>query len=211
MSRDRPSVTYQNLFDEVLGSIPLNDIDDTSFLTDEQLVDVKERALVYGYQQALESMDPGVAIKLSALRFPDKERTMFYLFLTTHDPTGALQLNQILSDSKLLEYELRYKFNTLRRVPPGQMSLWNPLEAVPKPPIEERPTTKEIANVIYQQLHGKILTRKQVYACLTDTLFFPTEIDRALKLLKRNGNLSYDGSKLNHRTQINFTPKKDLP
>jgi len=150
-------------------------------------------------------MDPEIAIKLSALRFPDKERTMFYLFLTTHDPTGALQLNQILRDAKLLEYELRFKLYTLRHVPPGQLSLFDPLVSIPKPSIEERPTSDEVASVIYQRLQGKSLTRKQIYANLTDTLFFPLEIDSALKLLKRNGKLSFDGNQLNHRTQIRFT------
>ncbi len=189
---------------DVLGGIPMDDMEDTVFMTDEQLAEAKERAFVYGYQQTLESMDPGIAIKLSALQFPDKDRTMFYLFLTTHDPTGALVLNQILSEARYLEYELRYKFNTLRTIPRGQMSLWDPVQNVPKPLAEERPTIEMIADEIYRRLQGKNLTRKEVYICLADSLFFPPEIDSALKLLKRQGKLLYDGNKLTHRTQMQF-------
>jgi three-Cys-motif partner protein len=189
---------------DVLGGIPLDDMEDTVIMTDEQLAEAKERAFVFGYQQTLESMDPRIAIKLSALQFPDRDRTMFYLFLTTHDPTGALLINQKLYEAKLLEYELRYKFNTLRHIPCGQMSFWDPVQNVPRPPTDERPAIEIIANEIYRRLQGKILTRKGVYICLADSLFFPTEIDSALKLLKRQGRLLYDGSKLTHHTQMQF-------
>jgi three-Cys-motif partner protein len=194
---------------DALGGIPLDDMEDKAFMTDEQLTDAKERVFINGYQQALASMDPGIAIKLSALQFPDKDRTMFYLFLTTHDPTGALALNRILAEAKYLEFELRYKFNTLRNIPRGQMSLWDPVQSIPKPPAEERPTTELVANEIYQQLQGKVLTRKDVYTCLADSLFFTTEIDSALKLLKKQGKLLYDGNKLNHRTEVCFAAKSE--
>jgi three-Cys-motif partner protein len=195
---------------DVLDGIPLDDMEEEEFMTDEQLANAKERAFVYGYQQALSSMDPGVTIKLSALQFPDKERTMFYLFLTTHDPTGALALNQILAEARYLEYELRYKFNTLRNISRGQMSLWDPIQNVPSPPVEERPATEFVANQIHQRLHGKVLTRKEVYICMADSLFFPSEVDSALKLLKRQGKLLFDGSKLTHRTKMCFAVKSDI-
>lgn len=192
---------------DVLGGIPLDDMEDEVFMTDEKLADAKERAFVYGYQQTLASMDPDIAIKLSALQFPDKDRTMFYLFLTTHDPTGALALNQILAEARYLEFELRYKFNTLRSIPRGQMSLWDPVQSVPKPPVEERPATEMIAYEIYQRLQGKVLTRKEVYICVADSLFFPSEIDSALKLLKKQGKLLFDGIQLTHRTEMRFSVK----
>ena len=201
--------TLENIHDhcywrDILDGSPLDDMEITSILTDEQLSEIKERAFVFGYQQTLQSMDPTIAIKLSALRFPLKERTMFYLFLTTHDPTGALKLNQLLHEAKLLEYELRYKVNTLRHIPPGQMSFWDPVQNVPEPPFEDRPSINEIANEIYRRLSGKSLVCKQVYICLIDTLFFPNEIENALKLLKKWGKLEYSDKRLNHRTQINF-------
>jgi three-Cys-motif partner protein len=192
---------------DMIGDIPLDDMEDKVFMTDDQLVKAKERAFVYGYRQTLASMDPGIAIKLSALRFPDKNRTMFYLFLTTHDPTGALALNKILAKARYLEFELRYQYNILRKIPPGQMSLWDPMQSVPKHLPEKRPSTELIADEIYQQFQGKILALKEVYTCLADYLYFPSEIDNALKLLKQQGKLMFDGNKLTHRTEMCFIAK----
>ncbi len=66
-----------------------------------------EGELVDLYHHQLQKVDSTLAIKSVRLRFPDKERTMFYLFLTTHDGTGALRLNQLLDEAQLREYELR--------------------------------------------------------------------------------------------------------
>lgn len=176
-------------FREALDGIPLDDMEDTDLLTDEQLVEKRKKILIESYQQTLRSMDSNVAIKLSALQFPDRDRTMFYLFLTTHDPTGALAINQILYDAKLLEYELKYRYNILRRIPCGQMSLWNPVENIPEQSTEQRPTIDEIANEIFRCLKGQYLTKRQVYMNLIDTLYFPPEIEKALKLLKKQGRV----------------------
>lgn len=189
---------------DVLDGIPLDDMEETEMLTDDQLSEVKERVIAYGYEQVLQSMDPDLAIKLSALRFPDRERTMFYLYLTTHDPTGALQLNRILYEARLLEYELRYKYKALRRIPFGQLSLFEPSTIMPTPPVENRPTNDEIADFIYQNFQGKNFALKEIYTMLTDTHFFPKEIDNALKLLRSKDKVSYVGRKLNHRTHIKF-------
>ena len=192
---------------EVLGGVPLDDMNEKDLMTDEELTEVKERAFVYGYQQTLASMDKTVAIKLSALKFPDKDRTMFYLFLTTYDPTGALALNQILYEAKFLEYELRYKYNTLRQIPRGQMSFWDPVQDVPEPSTEDRPKVEEIADEVYRRMKGRKLTKKDVYKFMTDTLFFPSEIDKALKVLKKQGLVIYNDGKLTHRTDLQFIIK----
>jgi three-Cys-motif partner protein len=68
-----------------------------------------ERELVDEYKNVLQEQDNEVAIKTIRLQFPDMQRTMFYLFLTTHDPTGALALNEILDEAKYTEFELREK------------------------------------------------------------------------------------------------------
>jgi three-Cys-motif partner protein len=188
---------------DILDNISIDGMEANELLTDEQLIEMREKILIDSYQLTLLSMDPAIGIKLSALQFPDKDRTMLYLFLTTHDPTGALSLNKILYDAKLLEYELKYKLNTLRRIPCGQMSLWNPIENIPEQPAELRPAINEIANEIFQCLKGKCLTKKQIYMKLIDTLYFTNEIDKALKLLKRQGMLSYNGS-LTHKTLLQF-------
>ena len=190
---------------EALDGIPPCDMENTDLLTDEQLVEKRKKLLIESYQQALRGMDPNVAIKLSALQFPDKDRTMFYLFLTTHDPTGALAINQILYDAKLLEYELKYRYNILRRIPCGQMSLWNPVENIPEQSSEQRPAIDEIANEIFQCLKGKSLTKRQVYMNLIDSLYFSREVEKALGLLIKQGRVTFNG-KLTHSTQLQFLP-----
>lgn len=189
---------------DILEFVPLDDTEDNSLFTDEQLVEKRERILIESYQQTLRSMDTNIAIKLSALQFPDKDRTMFYLFLTTHDPTGALAINQILFDAKLLEFELKYKYNILRHIPCGQMSLWNPVENIPKHSTEQRPIKVEIANEMYQFLKGKNLSKKQVYMSLIDSPYFPREVDNALLLLKKQERVTFNG-RLTHSTILQFS------
>jgi len=99
-------------------------------INSEQLIEVKEQKFVSAYRDVLHSMDKSLVIKLVNLRFGDKERTMFYLFLTTHDPSGALELNRILYDAKYLELELRYRLNVAKKIAPpeNQMFLIPPEE-----------------------------------------------------------------------------------
>ncbi|MDQ2827900.1 MAG: three-Cys-motif partner protein TcmP, partial [Chloroflexota bacterium] len=67
-----------------------------------------EEELANFYLERLRAADPTLVVKNIRLQFPDKDRTMFYLYLTTHDPTGALALNKILYEAKLTEYELKW-------------------------------------------------------------------------------------------------------
>ena len=194
---------------DMLGDIKLDSLEEKEIMTDEELVEIKEWVFVNEYQKTLASMDPSFAIKLTALQFPDKDRTMFYLFLTTHDPTGALSLNKILFDAKYLELELRYRVNALRSVPPGQMSFWDPIENMLKPTADGRPSIEIVADEILTRLHGKVLNRKEVYFSLVDTIYFPTEINNALKLLIKKGRVLMDGNKLTHRTRLTFSEKQE--
>lgn len=62
--------------------------------------DMMETALVQEYARRLQNADIDLTVKSIPLLFQDKERTMFYLFLTTHDPTGALAINETLYEAK---------------------------------------------------------------------------------------------------------------
>lgn len=55
-----------------------------------------ELELVQLYRDALRSVDPAMAVKLIGLHFPRSARTMMYLYLTTHDADGALEMNRLL-------------------------------------------------------------------------------------------------------------------
>lgn len=163
----------------------------------------KERLLTDAYCLSLHKMDPTIAIKLIALQFPDKARTMFYLFLTTHDPTGALALNEILFKAKLLEYELRYELVYLKQKPKNQLSLLDPVEFLPINPTLIKPNIETISNEIYKLFQGKTLSLKDIYMGLIDTLYFKSDINKSLIILKKQGKLKYNGN-LANRTIIKF-------
>jgi len=189
---------------DVLGYIPIEDVEETTLLTDEQLASVKERAFVRGYRKVLETMDSEIAIKLIALQFPDKARTMFYLFLTTHDPTGALKLNSIIYDAKFREFELRYKHKILKSTPQGQISFLNPEQTLPKIPKEKRPEIETIANEIFEYFRGRKVIKKDILFYLADSLYFIKEVDKALKYLRKQGKVSFEGSHLRIKTELQF-------
>lgn len=178
-------------------------------INSEQLVEVKEQKFVSAYRDVLHSMDKSLVIKLVNLRFGDKERTMFYLFLTTHDPSGALELNRILYDAKYLEYELRYRLNMAKKTAPPQNQMFLiPPEEIKVPEYERvpRPSSEEIESYVFKRFRGQTLSRKDVYYELTHTDYFPSEIDKALRHLRSNGKANFEGS-LSHRTSIEFSTK----
>jgi hypothetical protein len=176
---------------------------------DEVLRQIKEVRLAQDYSKALQEMDSGVAVKSIRLRFPDKERPMFYLFLTTHDPTGALSLNEILANAKYREFELRSRLQIAKRIAPprGQMTLLDvePVVPEPDPALSHRPSTENIAHTLLQRFVGRSMTKKEVYRQLADDEFFPKEVDKALVYLKRNGLVDYDEA-FHHQTVIAFKP-----
>ena len=179
-------------FRDALDGIPMSDMEEGTPFTDEELAEVKEQTFVSAYRDVLRSMDNTLVTKLVNLRFGDKERTMFYLFLTTHDATGALSLNRILRDAKYLEHELRHRLKLAKQTAPrhGQMTLWTivPYEVnIPEPQKAPRPSNEEVGNYIMEKLVGKKLTRKDLYKELANTLYFPEEVDKALRFLRRSG------------------------
>lgn len=174
-------------------------------ITDVQLRNLTERRLVDLYQTTLEKMDSAVVVKSIRLQFPDKDRPMFYLFLTTHNETGALELNKILRDAELWEYELRYIRRSIKKQlpPPGQLPLLPP--AVPEVPTlqNSRPTIQDCANLLVLKFRGKKLSVREIYKKMANEEFFPGEIGRALTLLKKEKKISYSG-KREYNTIIDF-------
>lgn len=153
-----------------------------------------EVALMHCYREALLSADPKLSVKSIDLHFPDRERTMFYLYLTTHDPSGALKMNEILWNAEYQEHELRWKLRDLKQTA-NQPTLWE----LPAPPLVRAPrsTSEEIAVHIKSLLNKKRLTRRNIYAALADESYFALEIDKALRLLKKQGFASFEGSLAN--------------
>jgi three-Cys-motif partner protein len=209
----RQTLLQENDANERFLSESLEEYGDSIVVNPENIIEVKEQKFVSAYRDVLYSMDKSLAIKLVNLRFGDKERTMFYLFLTTHDPSGALELNKILYEAKYLEYELRHRLNTAKKnAPPANQMFLIPPDEIKVPEYEKipRPSVEEIATNILQILQGQKLSRKEVYYALVNTEYFPAEIDKALRLLRRQEKAKFDGD-LGHRTVIRFSKSSKKP
>jgi three-Cys-motif partner protein len=150
-----------------------------------------ESRLVDLYLETLQAQDNDLAIKLVPLLFPDKERTMFYLILTTHDPTGALAVNEILDDAKLQEHDLRIQWkNEKFRVRSGGF-IQPPLFSTAEPVIPQRPSREEIAEHIYKLCRGERIEYREVLKRIVNEPYYHTEIRGAMALLKRQKRIDY--------------------
>jgi three-Cys-motif partner protein len=158
-----------------------------------------EIELIDCYRDTLLLADPTLTVKSVGLRFPDKERTMYYLYLTTHDPNGALAINEIIWEANYLEHELRWKY---KEVIHRKQQL--PLFEMPTPPFQSssRPDVEEIANEIFTRLQDQKLTRREIYRLFAEEHYFATEINKALTQLKRKGKAKYDSKNLTNDSVI---------
>ena len=66
-----------------------------------------------------------------------------------------------------------------------------------------RPTPEEIEEDILKRFVGQTLTRKDVYRELVNTDYFHTEVDQAIRHLRKREMAKFD-AKLNHKTLISF-------
>jgi len=192
--------------DYVLEGIPLDDMEEGSLLTDKQLAEIKERKFVDLYEDVLREMDPKLVIKLIPIKFPSREQTMFYLFLTTHDPTGALTMNEVLYKAKYREHDLRQRYIVAKKsAPPDhQLPLFIYKPEIPKSSSPSRNVkVEDLADLIFLKFTGRTVTRREVYRQMVETYFFPNEIDNALKHLKITSKATFRGN-LVHETIIEF-------
>jgi three-Cys-motif partner protein len=158
-----------------------------------------ELDLMNAYKRSLVSIDRTPTVKSIGLHFPDKNRTMYYLYLTTHDPTGALKMNEVLSEAGYQEFELRWNLMQAKRQTEGQPTLFD----VPAPQLQAPPRapSEEIEKHILALLGGRTLTRRDIYSAFADEPYFATEIDKALRNLRRRKKAFFEGD-LRHKTNI---------
>ncbi len=157
-----------------------------------------ERELMSCYKESLQEVDKDLTVKSIPMHFPDRERTMYYLYLTTHDPTGALQMNKVLWDASLEEHELRWDLLQAKKWK-NQLLLFD--IPAPAPATPQRATTEEIAKHILALLHGKALTRRELYKGMANEPYFPPEVDKALKALRKQERVVFE-EPLKNRTLI---------
>lgn len=150
-----------------------------------------EIELMNCYKASLQEADTNLTVKSIPLHFPDRERTMYYLYLTTHDPYGALQMNKVLWDAGQEEHELRWELLQLKKWRYQPTLPFFDLPA-PIPQTPQRASTEEIARHILTLLGGKTATTKMIYKALANEPYFPTEVNTALKALRKQGRASFD-------------------
>ncbi len=195
--------------EEFLGEVPIDDLakEDEDILAHVKGIPLPiEESLVNRYKAVLQDVDPTLAVKHVRLKFPDKERTMFYLFLTTHDGTGALRLNHVLVDARYHESKLRFRFQVAKKASalPAQPFLFTLEPVIPEPTLPARPTTDEIARIVLTKFGGSTIEKRQLYRELADDIYFPEEIVKALTLLKKKGRAKFS-SPLSNNTMIEFS------
>lgn len=160
-----------------------------------------EEKLMELYQQQLVNSDPNVVVKKTRLLFPEKNRTIYYLFLTTHDPTGALRLNEILYRASVTEQKLRTEFRTAfqvsRALERGQLTLFsnpdffnavNLVSSKENREINEQALSEHIID--YLSSGPKII--REIYRSLADSDLFIDDIRKALNTLRRNGRVAFE-------------------
>ncbi len=161
----------------------------------------KEIRQIEAYVQTLQEHDPQLAIKFVPLKFPDKERTMFYLVLTTHDPTGALAINKILDKAKLREYGLRVQWKTEKyREQTGQTILIPVDEAERPEPVRLKP--EEIADHIYELCKGETIKFREVLRRVINEPYYYAEVKSAMSILKKGKRAQY--TRLRSQEEIRF-------
>jgi three-Cys-motif partner protein len=164
-----------------------------------------ELELATYYRDVLNQVDTSLSVKSIPLRFSDKERTMFHLYLTTHDPNGALKMNEIMLNAGYAENHLRWQLHYTKLSKGGQQLDLFAQDEIP-PPINkpDRNYTDEIARKIATAFTGKTTNRRQIYHQLADDLYLPGEITKALSKLKKEEKANFDGaaSKLTNKAKI---------
>ena len=167
----------------------------------EQKYDSKEIDLVNCYKESLMSVDPRLIVKSIHLRFEDVDRTLYHLYLTTHNVDGALAMNSVLYKAGYQEYVLRWKFEDAKLAGErGQLSMFEPHELVDS---KSRPSIESIARHIQKNHGGQSVELQQVCVALVESTYFRDEIATAIRKLRSEGLVTYTGA-LKNTAKITF-------
>jgi len=160
----------------------------------------KEAQLTELYTSTLQGVDPQVVVKRIPLEFESRDRTIYYLFITTRDPNGALELNQILDEAKLHEFGLKWADQQERyierRASAGQQFLFELPPATPPTSEPRQVNIERVAADVYSAWHGKSASLKEVYGSLVNTRLYKSDINSALRLLLQQGLVDKVGKKV---------------
>jgi three-Cys-motif partner protein len=160
---------------------------------------VQEQEAAYEdlYYQCLESLDTELVVKNIPLRLSSAERTVYHLFLTTRDPDGALRMNSILRAAGLREhfalwgdyFERRRQAEASR----GEMDLFGGALDIAPEVQQQEIDRNELKRVILTRCpSGTVITVKELRRRFANDLYLEGEINSALAVLKREGQVEYN-------------------
>ncbi len=171
----------------------------------DKVSDKVEVELAKYYLERLQAADPELAVKHIKLQFHDRDRTIFYLYLTTHDPNGALTLNKVLSEAELTQFVLKWDYQQAKWLHDAQnvgqdfqQDLLFGLSDE-KPPESHKPREVDIsahAMDIWRTFRGQTRKVRQVYTSLANSDLFPSDVTKALSHLKKHKLADYKDTKM---------------
>jgi len=165
-----------------------------------------ELLLAVAFHAILRGADNSLSAKQIPLKFQDKEQTLYYLFLTTHDPTGAFTMNEILADARIREYDYRTEKRQMMKQP-GQLNL-GLFDDLPdqKRPTEAQPDIDLLAENIYNKCRTRTMLFREILHEMVDSPYFLQDIKEALGKLREKGRASFKNapSRFSNNSEVTF-------
>jgi len=197
----RPS-DYGNIsrFDAHFGTEEWREIYSARGLSEEE----REKAFVRLYTRQLMGIDKRNIIKTIGLRYAHaKDRTAYYLCMTTRDPQGAFKFNAIMREVAAIEdLEIwRDREATIRRSEgeSGQIGLFDAAGGVPStPPSADkyRANPEDVARALLERAATpRPISYKEVLRRMAASIFLESEIQSALRQLRSEGKAEFEGTK----------------
>ena len=162
------------------------------------LTEEREELYTALYAHKLRDIDPELGVKSIPLRLSAMDRTGYHLFLTTRDPDGALRMNAILRGAEFKEHFAVWADyqERRRRTEEEQGLLALPLDLSPViPPTAERDavTTEDVAQAVLALCAPGEYELKWLYGRMANEPFTADEIKKALRRLKQDGRVRFQG------------------
>jgi three-Cys-motif partner protein len=161
--------------------------------------------LVNLYRQTLQDLEDVIAVKQISLNFEDKDRPLYSLFLTTHDGTGALKMNEILDKANIRQHV--YREERQSKIPPTQMKLFSDeqFDDLREDKIQElQVNIASLATDIYEKFRNRRVPYRQLINAYAQSDYYAKHIESSVKTLRRDGRASFDTKNLKNDTQITF-------
>ena len=197
-SDEHPHRQHLQQYDAMFGTQAWRDIA-KQYQAHEISPDTARQRFIDLYLGQLQSQDPALGIKQIPLLFPDRDRIMYYLFLTTHDGSGALVMNEILADAVIAEFDYREEGRVDRT---GQLSMFSVIENPGRPKLPEF-SVDDVAQTISAMCKGESLEYREVLRRVVNTRYYRDVVRKAMTTLKRQKQVTWEGE-LRHRTQVDF-------